>query len=175
MEYVEFPVSGGKFVCKIDADDASRVIQHRWCCNNVTNGKPYVHRRVQGKIIKLHRFLMGVVNDKSLCVDHINGDSLDNRKENLRVCKQGENMRNYRHAWGKEGIRGVMKTKTGKYRARIRYNSKLYCIGTFDTQRDASVAYAFASSLMHGEFGSLPGHEKFIKSEEEDLTDDRPE
>lgn len=168
MEYVEFPVSCGKFICKIDAADAAVVLQSKWCCNNVTNGKKYVHRRKDGKIIKLHRMLMGVVDDRSVCVDHINGDPLDNRRSNLRVCKQGENMRNYRYAWGKEGIRGVMQTPAGKYRARIRYQKKLYHIGTFDTQHDASIAYAFASSLLHGEFGSLPGHEKFIQSGEQE-------
>lgn len=168
MEYVEFPVSNGKFMCKIDATDAEIVFKNKWCCSNVTNGKKYVHRRHNGKIIKLHRMLMGVVDDRSVCVDHVNGDPLDNCRSNLRVCKQGENMRNYRHAWGKEGIRGVMQTKTGKYRARIRYMNKLYHIGTFDTQYDASIAYAFASSLLHGEFGSLPGHEKFLELGEQE-------
>jgi uncharacterized protein YegP (UPF0339 family) len=164
MECVEFPVSRGKFMCKIDAADSEIVLQSKWCCNNITNGKMYVHRKQGGKIIKLHRMLMGVIDDRSVCVDHINGDPLDNRRANLRVCKHGENMRNYRNAWGKEGIRGVMKTPAGKYRARIRYQNKLFHIGTFDTQHDASIAYAFASSLLHGEFGSLPGHEKFIQS-----------
>lgn len=169
MDHFEFPVSCGRFICKIDSADAELVMHHKWCCNNVTNGKPYVHRRDggrKGKIIKLHRLLMGVIGDKSICVDHINGDTLDNRRSNLRVCKQGENMRNYRNAWGKEGIRGIMKTKTGKFRARIRHNHKLHHIGTFDTLHDASVAYAFASSLLHGDFGSLPGHEKFIANGE---------
>lgn len=167
---VKVPVSGGKAFAVIDADDAERVMAVKWCFNRVTNGKNYVHFRNKksdgGKMVKLHRFIMGV-SDISLCVDHINGDPLDNRKCNLRVCKQGENMRNYRNAWGKEGIRGVMETKTGKFRARIRYLNKLYHIGTFDTQHDASVAYAFASSLLHGEFGSLPGHERFLNSANE--------
>jgi len=162
---VRVPVSGGKAFAIIDADDAERVLAIKWCFNRVMNGKQYVHYRTKksdgNKMLKLHRFIMDV-SDRSMCVDHINGDPLDNRKCNLRVCKQGENMRNYRNAWGKEGVRGVMETKTGKYRSRIRYNNKLYHIGIFDTQHDASVAYAFASSLLHGEFGSLPGHESFI-------------
>jgi hypothetical protein len=168
---VRIPVSGGKAFAIIDAEDAERVLAIKWCFNRIVNGKLYVHYRRPkkdgGKLLKLHRFIMGV-SDRSLCVDHINGDPLDNRKCNLRVCKQGENMRNYRNAWGKEAIRGIRKTPSGKFRARIKLNGKSYEIGTFDTERDASVAYAFASGLIHGDFGSLPGHEKFIKSSGED-------
>lgn len=169
MISVKVPVSGGKAFAIIDEDDADRVLCHKWCFNRVTNNKAYVHRRLPksegGKMVKLHRFIMGVTGNPSVCVDHINGDPLDNRKENLRVCQQGENMRNYRHAWGKEGIRGIRKTPAGKFRARIRYSGKLYNIGTFDTLNDASIAYSFASSLIHGDFGSLPGHERFVSSE----------
>lgn len=168
MSTTKVSVSGGKAFAIIDAEDAEMVLPYRWCFNRVTNGKAYVHRRLPkaegGKMIKLHRLIMQVVDNSSVCVDHINGDPLDNRKENLRVCQQGENMRNYRHAWGKEGIRGIRKTPSGKFRARIRYKYKQYEIGTFDTQHDASVAYAFASSLLHGDFGSLPGHDKFVVS-----------
>lgn len=167
MNTISVPVSGGKAFAIIDADDADRVLSHKWCFNKIVAGKYYVHRRLPkadgGKLIKLHRLIM-CVSDRKICVDHINGDTLDNRKENLRLCSQGENMRNYRNAWGKEGIRGIQKTRTGKYRARIRFLGKFYNIGTFETQYDASVAYSFASSVMHGEFGSLPGHEKFIQN-----------
>lgn len=170
---VMVPVSNGKAFAVIDDEDAARVLQHKWCANKVTNNKVYVHRRLPksdgGKMIKLHRFIMNI-DEKGICVDHINGDPLDNRKTNLRVCTQGENLRNYRNAWGKEGIRGIRKTPAGKFRARIRYNLKLYDIGTFDTQHDASIAYAFASSLLHGDFGSLPGHEKFLTDNESDET-----
>lgn len=166
-EVVQVPVSGGKGFTIVDPGDATKVLEHTWCFNKVARGKRYVHRRLPvsegAKLVKLHRWLLGVT-DRGVCVDHINGDSLDNRRANLRICNQGENMRNYRRAWGKNGIRGVMKTPAGKFRSRIRYRGKLYHIGTFDTLNDASIAYAFASELMHGEFGSLPGHEAFLSS-----------
>lgn len=168
MDPIQVPVSGGKHFALIDAEDADRVLMHKWCAFPNRAGSYYVHRRMPkakgGKFIKLHRFLMGLEVNDGMCVDHINGDTLDNRKSNLRVCKQGENMRNYRHAWGNEGVRGITKTAQGKFRARIRYNRALYEIGSFDTLHDASVAYAFASSLLHGEFGSLPGHDRFVAS-----------
>lgn len=82
-------------------------------------------------------------------------------RQNLRLCKQGENSRNLHRAWGRYGVRGVSKDGN-KFRARIRHNYKLIPIGHFDTERDAAIAYAFASRLLHGEFGSLPGHAKHI-------------
>ncbi len=164
-EIVEIPVSGGKAVTLVDREDAEKVSRYRWCFNKVAGGQRYVHCRVRdgkavgqrGKMLKLHRFLMGVT-DRAMVVDHINGDPLDNRKENLRVCRQGENMRNHRRAHGRIGARGLSRSKSGKFRARIRLNGVGYEIGTFDTQRDAEIAYAFASQIFHGEFGSLPGH-----------------
>ena len=85
------------------------------------------------------------------------------RKE--RICTMGENSRNLHHAWGKYGLRGVNKELNGKWRARIRVNYKAIAIGTFDTERDAAIAYAFASKMFHGEFGSLPGHKKHSEEE----------
>jgi hypothetical protein len=162
----EVLISGGKSVAIVDDADFDLVSQFNWSLTSSGSGnkKLYAHRRnrTSGGLVLMHRFILDMPKRNGLVVDHINGDSLDNRRSNLRICKHGENMRNYRYAWGKEGIRGVMKTPAGKYRARIRYNTKLYSIGTFDTQHDASVAYAFASSLLHGEFGSLPGHDAFV-------------
>lgn len=166
MSMREVLISSGKAVSIVDDSDFDLVSQFNWSltATSESNKKQYAHRRnrTSGGLVLMHRFILDMPKKNGLCVDHINGDTLDNRRCNLRICTQGENMRNYRHAWGKEGIRGVMQTRTGKYRARIRFNNVLYHIGTFDTQQDASVAYAFASGLLHGEFGSLPGHEAFI-------------
>ncbi len=170
MDFVEYPISNGRFTCKVDVDDVKMLDEYKWFAVKMNGKKIYAARRsAERKQILMHRQIMQVT-DKGKCVDHINGDSMDNRKSNLRLCTQGENMRNYRNAWGKEGIRGIRQTRTGKFRARIKLNRKHYEIGTFDTQHDASVAYAFASSLLHGEFGSLPGHEKFLTDNEADET-----
>lgn len=168
----EVLVSGGKSVAIVDDADFDLVSQFNWSLTTGGSGnkKQYAHRRnrTSGGLVLMHRFILDMPKRNGLVVDHINGDSLDNRRSNLRICKHGENMRNYRNAWGKEGIRGVRTTPGGKYMARIRYQNKLYNIGTFDTQKDACIAYAFASSLLHGEFGSLPGHDAFLANNETD-------
>ena len=149
----------------VDDMDFESLNAFKWSLTVGKTGKMYAHRRAgkpKKRLISMHRVIMGI-DDKpgTVTVDHLNGDGLDNRRENLRVCTLGENSRNLHRAWGKYGLRGVRQELNGKWRARIRHNYKLFDVGTFDTERDAAVAYAFASKLFHGEFGSLPGHEKY--------------
>ena len=89
---------------------------------------------------QLHRDVMG--QPKGLVVDHIDGNSLDNRKANLRVCKIIENLRNrqFLHPKNKTGVNGVHRVyqgpDVGKYEARIGRE----VIGIFDTLPDAAAA-----------------------------------
>lgn len=70
-------------------------------------------------------------------VDHLNGDPLDCRKSNMRVCSQKDNMRN-RH-----GVKGYTYDKSkGKYM--VRYHNKFY--GRYATEEEAKEAYRLACS-----------------------------
>src|ERR1051325_3459488 len=159
----EIPLTKGRTTI-VDDEDYETLKARKWSLTTGKTGKMYAHRR-EGKnqrLVSMHRVIMGLDSQpRTITIDHINGNGLDNRRANLRICKLGENSRNLHRAWGKYGIRGVRKDKGGKWRARIRLNYKLFNIGSFDTERDAAIAYAFASKALHGEFGSLPGHEKF--------------
>ena len=156
------PLSRGLFAV-VDAHDFKAISGFKWCAT-VSGGKTYAHRRaktIDGRrsLVSMHRVIMGVQDGpSSVHVDHINGDTLDNRRCNLRLCKPGENSRNLKAARAATGLRGVSKTRGGKWRVRIRLDHELIEVGTFDTERDASVAYCFASKCLHGEFGSTPGH-----------------
>jgi len=97
------------------------------------------------------RILMDV--PAKLVVDHRNGNTLDNRKENLRVCTQGENILNSRVRHNKkEGLpKGV--TRHGKkYAARIRKDNMTSYLGTFIYIEDAEAAYKKAAEELHGQF-----------------------
>ena len=97
----------------------------------------------------LHRVIMGVEDRWSL-VDHINGNPLDNRRENLRVCSQQENSCNRgKNSNNKSGYKGVSWNKQcEKWRAAI--NGKH--IGIFDTPEEAHQAYCEAARELHNEF-----------------------
>lgn len=76
-------------------------------------------------------------------IDHINGNKLDNRIENLRDVKQTINMYNKQeaHSNSKTGYLGVTKQPTGKYTARIKVGDKLIHLGSFDTIIEAHNIY----------------------------------
>lgn len=88
-------------------------------------------------------------------VDHINGDTSDNRICNLRSATQAENSRNQRISKNNSsGFKGVhWHARRQKWAASIRSNWKLHHLGYFDVPEDASRAYDEASVLLHGEFG----------------------
>ncbi|WP_412102526.1 HNH endonuclease [Paenibacillus alvei] len=100
---------------------------------------------------------MGDVGD--YVVDHINGDPLDNRRENLRVATRNENCRNRRRRKRyKYRFKGVTYDKdkvVNKWRARISYEGKRHCLGYFYTETEAAKAYNEAAIRLHGEFASL--------------------
>jgi len=91
---------------------------------------------------------------ETLVVDHINGDPLDNRKINLRVCKQIENMRNLKTPKdNKSGYKGVWRdTVCQKWCAEIRCNKVKYWLGRFENIEDAIRAREEAEIKYFGEF-----------------------
>lgn len=86
------------------------------------------------------------------CVDHINGDTLDNRIANLRAATVSENQQNSRiRRNNKLGFKGVS-GHGDKYQAKIRVNGRAIHLGTFVTPQDAHSAYLTAAAKHHGHF-----------------------
>lgn len=105
--------------------------------------------------IFLHRFLCGIKYKDKQIVDHINGNTLDNRKSNLRACTNAENLRNQKKSKrNKTGYKGVSYDKRRKkYLACIRLNGRSIFIGRFSSPVLAYDAYCIASVKYHGVFG----------------------
>ena len=124
------------------------VMNHGYVCRYETVGQ-------KRRIVLLHRTVSG--EPDGLCVDHINGNKLDNRRENLRACTHAENMRNRAmHKSNKAGVKGVyFDARRGLYRAQIRSHGVKHSLGYFGAPGDAAAAYAKAASQMHGEFARL--------------------
>jgi hypothetical protein len=103
----------------------------------------------------LHRFLMD--NPKGLEIDHINGNTLDNRYVNLRTCTKIENGRN--RIYKKEGeskYTGVrLDKRDNTWSAAIKINYKSIYLGQYKNEHDAAEAYNEAVIKYFGEFGRL--------------------
>ncbi|MDR1596321.1 MAG: HNH endonuclease [Treponema sp.] len=102
--------------------------------------------------VKLHRFIREVPPD--MLVDHRNGDPLDCRLENLRVCTTAQNTRNEsKLKTNKTGHRGVsFYGGKGKYRAVITFNGKYRHLGYFDTPEEAAARYEREARELFGEY-----------------------
>ena len=85
-------------------------------------------------------------------VDHINGDKLDNRLENLRYATHSENTANRKKCNSETGYKGVSMTHNGKYKSSICHQGKSYYLGVFDTPKEAHDAYCKKGKELHKEF-----------------------
>lgn len=89
-------------------------------------------------------------------IDHINGDSSDNRIENLRLATAAQNMRNSKSNRGSSRFKGVTWHKRDKcWQASIRADGATYYLGNHTTEEAAAMAYNTAALRHHGEFARL--------------------
>lgn len=148
------PLSRGA-VAIIDAESVPLVASYNWRIQSAGPNHVYAGRSVKhaGRqtIHLMHRVIADA--DAGEVVDHINGDRLDNRKENLRVCSQSENLCNRgKQSNNRSGFKGVYLHAPGRWRARIMFKGKLKELGLFDSPSDAHKAYVAAARALHGEF-----------------------
>lgn len=106
------------------------------------------------KKIYLHRLVLNTPD--GVATDHINGDSLDNRAENLRTCSKVENLRNRgKQKNNASGYKGVHKHRDGAWLAQIQIDDSKKHLGSFNTKEEAALAYNEAATKHHGEFAYL--------------------
>ncbi len=131
----------------IDADDFDKIQGRKW-----TLKKGYATNYFVGG--QLHRVILQA--PEGLMVDHINGNPLDNRKGNLRVCTVEQNSWNSRKLKNSAmQYKGISLHAEGKYQASIRLNKKLHYIGLFETPIAAAAAYDIYAMAHRGEYAKL--------------------
>jgi hypothetical protein len=135
------------YECLINTSDLPKVMDfpNTWHLTSGlrTNGFYVVGHtpRPNRKILVLHRLILGA--PKGLVVDHINHNTLDNRKENLRIvtCAQNNQNRSGAQSNSKSGVRGVVwREDMQKWLVRIRKDGKYYYFGTYSDLEEAAKA-----------------------------------
>ncbi len=158
QSYREIPLTLGQSA-KVSPEDYERIAAVSWHAHKDPKSKGFYARRCWREAGKLRleimaRVICGIGAGDKRRVDHINHDTLDNRRSNLRVCTHLENCQN-RGAYSNNssGFLGVSFHKhTGKYAARIRVNGKLMHLGLRQTPEEAHELYREAAKANFGQF-----------------------
>lgn len=154
--YVLIALSGTK-TAKVSIQDA-HLAEYKWIFQRIKS-KEYAFRyeNKNGKRFRLylHREIMNPPEDRE--VDHISGDGLDNRRENLRVVTKQQNLMNTppssRNTSGYKGVSWSKRAK--KWVASIRVNKKAHNLGFYDTKERAAYAYDMIAELIFGQYAYL--------------------
>lgn len=148
------PLTKGKFA-SVSIEDYMELRKYNWSvnsCNYASRGKKINGKK---KFITMHRFIMNPPD--GMQVDHINGNRLDNRRCNLRICTRSQNCSSRDSSTkNKSGFRGVIfHSSTKKWRACIKVNQKMISLGLFHTKLEAARAYNDAAIQNFGQFARV--------------------
>lgn len=150
------PKGVGKFIT-VDDDLFEDLSKYRWHMSGRELNYAYAHVPGTGRgasPISMHRLIM---NFPKKIVDHIDGDTTNNQRSNLRLATLGQNLAN-QHIYAKNtsGYKGVNLSKnTNKWFAGIAKQKKVYRVYGFTNKRHAAMAYDIIAKDIRKEFASL--------------------
>lgn len=143
----------------VDDEDFTSLNEYIWCATVKHHQKApdeyYATRKSGNKHILMHRIILNAPKGQN--VDHIDGNSLNNQRANLRLATQSQNGCNRgKSKVNTSGYKGVfLERSTGRFRARIGLNHKKYHIGVYATAREAAKAYNDMAVQLHGVYAHL--------------------
>lgn len=152
----KIPLTRG-YEALVSASDYDQVAHLKWSVVNC-GGKLYARHytgAIPRRVIFMHRLLTNA--PKGMLVDHKNGNGLDNRRENIRLCTNSQNGMN-QDSPKPNGYKGVTFDKSrGKspWLARITKDGVMTYIGCFGTALEAAKAYDIAAKKVFGEFAKV--------------------
>src|SRR5947199_9002751 len=160
MKYLDLANVSEKAI--VDDKDYERLRHYKWHRQRVREqpgGRAgYVYCCTDNRTIYLHRFILDLTDRRQL-TDHINGDTLDNRRANLRITNTAVNIHNRHHhnRRNTSGVRGVFWDKERhKWCASLCVDRTYVHMGRFDTLEEATAARRAAELKHFGEYCPIP-------------------
>lgn len=142
----------------VDDSDYDELNSHKW--HALKDGNTYyavrtVYVKRKGKTVRMHREIMQTPSEME--TDHIDGNGLNNVRNNLRNCTKSQNLSNRKPNTTSSSIfKGVSWRKAScKFVAQIQSNGKKISLGYFKKEEDAAHAYDAAAIKYHKEFANL--------------------
>ena len=157
----QIPLTQGRFAL-VDDEDYEELNKYKWHAAWAPSTKSFYAARNSKQInnskrntIYMHKELLSPA--KGMQVDHINHDTLDNRRGNLRIATLSENRANSRiQANSTSGYKGVTwNLRNNKWWSQIVVNCKHEYLGSFTCLMKAAAAYNRAAAKYHGEFACI--------------------
>lgn len=140
------------------SDEDFYLVENKKCHSVVCDGLFYVRLFSAPKTKSyLHRYILESrgFNLSNKIVDHKDGNGLNNQYDNLRICDSSQNGMNKKKITGQSKYKGVVIHSSGKWYSRIKLNKKYICIGVFDKEEDAGIAYDIFAVKLFQDFAVL--------------------
>lgn len=154
LERGKIHTSNGQIIL-VDDDDYDRLIKINWSAEKQKTGNYYgINRKRKTGRLYIHRMIMNLT-DKNLYVDHIDGNGLNNKKENLRIVTCLQNSWNKKSKYNSSSkFLGVCKCGK-KWMATIKYKDEKKVIGTYNCEKEAALNYNIWAAKYFGEYAKL--------------------
>lgn len=156
----QIPLTKGQFAL-VDNEDYEFLMQWKWQASFDKKSNQFYavttkRSRIFNATIRMNRFIMSATDNK-IFVDHIDRNTLNNQRSNLRIATHSQNGANRKsHKNSSSKYLGVSwKKDQNKWAATIQKDRNSYRLGVFSGEADAAKAYDNAAVKLHGEFANL--------------------
>jgi hypothetical protein len=125
------------FHCLYDQEDQELISRFSWSLHS----QGYAQTTINGRIVLMHRLILGIVDNPEIETDHRFHNKLDNRRSEIRICNHSQNRRNSRKLMqGSSKYKGVY--RDGRYyHSQIVKDQKVVNLGRYRSEVTAGKVY----------------------------------